>query len=48
MRDQPASGNIQLSRTDAFTGTPTSTAAESYYSTLSHLITALGGKRSQR
>ena len=49
MRDQPASGNIQLPAHDAFTGTPTSTAAKSYYSTLSHLIAeffnSIGGKQ---
>jgi hypothetical protein len=44
MRDQPASGNIQDPARDAFTVTPTRPAAESYFSTLFHLITALGWK----
>jgi antirestriction protein ArdC len=45
MQDQPATDSIQLPPRPAFTGTPTSTSAESYYSTLLHLITALGGFR---
>ena len=39
IQDSAATDGIQLPACDAFIGTPTSTAAESYYSTLLHELT---------
>ena len=46
MQDQAATDNVQLPARDAFISTPTSTLAESYYSTLLRLITASVGRHS--